>query len=101
MASVVLLLMGVIVVLICGCCCCAIFIYVLKSKKREIGPALAVPGAGTTVLATPLAMPMTVVATPMTGGLNADQPEKQQASPGQPVSVVAIPQQAQKHSVAI
>ena len=40
-----------------------------------------------------------VWALPVTGGLNADQLAKQQASPG--VSVTANPQQAQKHSVAI
>ena len=40
-------------------------------------------------------------AMPVTGGLNADQLAKQQSSPGQAIGVVATPQQAQKHSVAI
>ena len=92
-----ILIGGVLGGLVCCVGCLGIFICVLKSKKREPGPAQAVPGAG----ATALEMTMPVVAMPVTGGLNADQLAKQQASPGQPVSVVATPQQAQKHSVAI
>ena len=86
---------GIVGALVFCVCCLGIFIVVLKSKKREPGPAQAVPGAG----ATALEMTMPVVAMPVTGGLNADQLAKQQASPG--VSVTATPQQAQKHSVAI
>ena len=73
--------------------CLVTFVYVLKNQKPGFSPAPAVSGAGATE--------MPVVALPVTGGLNADQLAKQQASPGQPVSVVATPQQAQKHSVAI
>ena len=88
---------GIVGALVFCVCCLGIFIVVLKNQKKEPGPAQAVPGAG----ATALEMTMPVVAMPVTGGLNADQLAKQQASPGQPVSVVATPQQAQKHSVAI
>ena len=68
-----------------------IFIYVLTSRKRDPGPAQAVSGAGDTE--------MPVVALPVTGGLNADQLAKQQASPA--VAGTASPQQAPKHSIAI
>ena len=84
-----------------GLVCCVgslcILVCVLHMKSNGPAPAQSVPAG--------VEMSMPVVALPVasvSGGLNADQVAKQQASPGQPVVLdLSAQQQPQKHSVAI
>ena len=91
MIMIIVIVVAALVVCVCGL---GIFIFMLQQRKGA-APAQAIPNAG----ATEMSMP--VVAMPVGGGLSADQLAKQQSSPGQAIGVVATPQQAQKHSVAI
>ena len=85
-----------------GLVCCVgslcILVCVLHMKSNGPAPAQSVPAG--------VEMSMPVVALPVasvSGGLNANQVAKQQASPGQPVvlDLSAQQQPREKHSVAI